>query len=172
MNGPEAARVMRGELQYRGIILGTIDDSKQSQLFPGTNLSIAGIIQLQRRPHRDNTVPRPTSNRCTLQSHLSRRVPSSTIPHCYRCDHSQGTNHDFPQSLLLAEFIHHFVSNGANELISKSLTKAKLLSALQHYARLKRSADSWSIHTILVLDTKNVCMVLVENTDNMYRWII
>ena len=56
MNGPEAARVMRGELQYRGIILGTIDDSKQSQLFPGTNISIAGIIQLQRRPHRENTV--------------------------------------------------------------------------------------------------------------------
>ena len=55
--------------------------------------------QLQRRPHRDNTVSRPTSRRYMLQSRFSRRVPSSTSPYHYSCAHSQGPNRDFPQSL-------------------------------------------------------------------------
>ena len=38
---------------------------------------------------------------------------------------------------VLAEDIHHFVSNGANEVLPKPLTKAKLLSALNHYGSVR-----------------------------------
>ena len=38
---------------------------------------------------------------------------------------------------VLAEDIHHFISNGANEVLSKPLTKSKLLSALNHYGRIQ-----------------------------------
>ena len=37
---------------------------------------------------------------------------------------------------VLAEDIQHFISNGANEVIPKPLTKAKLFNVMQHYASM------------------------------------
>ena len=90
MNGPEAARVMRDELHYRGLILGALNV---------ISLSAYGHSVGRKRVLQYESIAGITGN-------------------------------------VLAEDIKHFVSNGANEVIPKPLTKAKLLSVLQHYASM------------------------------------
>ena len=94
MDGPEAARVMREELGYGGVILGTY--FQHSILF----------------------------------SWLSRWDNMN----CY-CELEGITGN------VLTEDIDAFISGGANEVISKPLTKAKLLSAMDHYAASIRRVE-------------------------------